>query len=167
MNNSSIIIPPLSAIGQIFTPFQQAQGTPIQSSGANQAEGVVELFPEYAAGLKDIEGFERLWLIYCLDRVSEPKLLVRPFLDTVDHGVFATRSPARPNRLGLSPVRLLRVEGARLHVADVDMLDGTPLVDIKPYIPDFDCFDVKRAGWYAGKSAKGVVADSRFSKNEK
>jgi tRNA-Thr(GGU) m(6)t(6)A37 methyltransferase TsaA len=89
-------------------------------------------------------------------------LIARPYLDIQDRGIFATRSPARPNHIGLSAVRLLSVEENRLHVSDVDMLNGTPLLDIKPYLPDFDCFEVTRVGWYAGKSAKDVVADDRF-----
>jgi tRNA-Thr(GGU) m(6)t(6)A37 methyltransferase TsaA len=149
-------------IGVIHTPFQHSEGTPIQSSAANGAQGVIELFPEFSAGLRDVAGFERLWLIYLLDRASAAQLIVRPYLDAQEHGIFATRSPARPNHLGVSPVRLLRVERNRLLIADVDMLDGTPLLDIKPYVPEFDCFEVTRKGWYAGKSAKGVVADSRF-----
>jgi tRNA-Thr(GGU) m(6)t(6)A37 methyltransferase TsaA len=149
-------------IGVIHTPFQHSEGTPIQSSAANGAQGVIELFPEFAPGLRDVAGFERLWLIYRLDRASAAQLIVHPYLDTQEHGIFATRSPARPNHLGVSSVRLLRVERNRLLIADVDMLDGTPLLDIKPYVPEFDCFEVTRKGWYAGKSAHGMVADGRF-----
>jgi len=149
-------------IGVIHTPFQQSEGTPIQSATAHGAKGVVELFPEFTIGLLDVADFERLWLIYRLDRAAAPQLITRPYLDTRDHGIFATRSPARPNHIGLSAVRLLGVEENRLHVSDVDMLNGTPLLDIKPYVPDFDCFEVKRVGWYAGKSVKDVVADDRF-----
>jgi tRNA-Thr(GGU) m(6)t(6)A37 methyltransferase TsaA len=149
-------------IGVIHTPFQQSAGTPIQGAVANSAKGIVELFPEFALGLRDVAGFERLWLIYLLDRAAPPQLTTRPYLDTQDHGIFATRSPARPNYIGLSAVRLLGVEENRMHVCDVDMLDGTPLLDIKPYVPDFDCFEVKRVGWYTGKSARNVVADDRF-----
>jgi tRNA-Thr(GGU) m(6)t(6)A37 methyltransferase TsaA len=101
-------------------------------------------------------------LIYVLDRASTAQLITRPYLDTQEHGIFATRSPARPNHIGLSSVRLLGVEQNRLLISDVDMLDGTPLLDIKPYVPDFDCFKVERTGWYAGKAAEGVVADNRF-----
>jgi tRNA-Thr(GGU) m(6)t(6)A37 methyltransferase TsaA len=152
----------MSAIGVIRTPFQQSEGTPIQSAAANGAKGVVELFLEFVPGLRDVADFDRLWLIYLLDRAAPPQLTTRPYLDTQDHGIFATRSPARPNHIGLSAVRLVGVEENRLHVADVDMLDGTPLLDIKPYVPDFDCFEVTRVGWYAGKTARDVVADGRF-----
>ena len=156
----------MSPIGVIRTPFQHSEGTPIQSAVAAGAQGVVELFPELAAGLRDLGDFERLWLIYVLDRASEAQLIVRPYLDNEEHGIFATRSPARPNHIGLSSVRLLGVEQNRLLIADVDMLDGTPLLDIKPYVPAFDIFRVIRTGWYAGKSASGVVADDRFEKQK-
>ena len=155
---------PIAPIGIIRTPFQQATGTPIQSSVANGAEGTIELSPEFAPGLKDIEGFERIWLIYQFDRASEPQLLVRPYLDPTERGVFATRSPARPNRIGMSVVRLLGIQGHRLKIADVDMLDGTPLLDIKPYLPAFDHFPVTRVGWYKDTSPAGAVADDRFER---
>jgi len=157
----------LSPIGILHTSFQQAQGTPIQGAVSQGAQGVVEVFPEFRAGLRDLHGFERIWLIYQLDRASQVQLTVRPYMDTEDRGVFATRSPARPNHLGLSVVRLLGVEQNRLLIADVDMLDGTPLLDIKPYVPAFDSFEHAHAGWYTGKSAAEVMADGRFeaSKN--
>lgn len=152
----------VSPIGYIRTPFVRAQGTPIQGKAAAGTEGIVELNSGLEHALRDLEHFERLWLLYLFHHASAPQLVVRPYLDPVEHGVFATRSPARPNRIGMSAVRLLRVEGPRLHVADVDMLDGTPLLDIKPYVPAFDHFSVSRIGWYAGKSPEGVVADDRF-----
>jgi tRNA-Thr(GGU) m(6)t(6)A37 methyltransferase TsaA len=150
-------------IGVIHTPFTAVSGTPIQSAAAGEAEGVVEIFPRFVQGLADIEGLERLWLIYLFHRAAPAQLMVRPFLDNAEHGIFATRSPARPNHLGLSPVRLLRVEQNRLYVSQVDMIDGSPLLDIKPYVPEFDHFAVTRTGWYKGKSPKGVVADDRFA----
>jgi len=154
----------LRPIGSIRTPFSRAGGSPIQSRYARGAEGTVELFAEYEPGLKDIAGFDRLWLIYLFDRASDAQLVVRPYLDTAEHGVFATRSPARPNRIGMSSVRLLRVEGTRLFVADVDMLDGSPLVDIKPCIPEFDYLAARRTGWFEGRLAEGAVADCRFER---
>jgi tRNA-Thr(GGU) m(6)t(6)A37 methyltransferase TsaA len=157
-------MPAIRPIGVIRTPFTRAAGTPIQSSVSRGTEGRVELFASFAAGLRDVEGFERLWLLYSFDRASEPQLLARPYLDTVDRGIFATRSPARPNRIGMSPVRLLGIQGNSLLVADVDMLDGTPLLDIKPYVPAFDHFPVERVGWYEGLSALGAVADARFER---
>jgi len=152
----------IAPIGVIHTPFKYAQGTPIQGIAGTHAEGVVEVHSDLIEGLRDLEGFDRLWLIYQLDRASDIRLVVRPYLDTTERGVFSTRSPARPNHIGISVVRLLTVEVNRLHVADVDMLDGTPLLDIKPYVPAFDSFEQSRAGWLNGKSASGVVADGRF-----
>jgi tRNA-Thr(GGU) m(6)t(6)A37 methyltransferase TsaA len=149
-------------IGLIHTPFRSATGTPIQGPASNGAQGVVELLPGLIAGLKDLAEFERIWLIYRLDRASPMQLVVRPYMDTEDRGVFATRSPARPNPIGISAVRLLSMEENRLLIGDVDMLDGTPLLDIKPYVPAFDSFEKSRAGWYANKSAISVVADDRF-----
>ncbi len=152
-----------SAIGVIRTPYSVSQGVPIQSGTAGDTEGSVELFPEYAAGLRDLEEFERIWLLFHLHRVAEPQLITRPYLDPEKpHGIFATRAPARPNAIGLSPVRLLAVEGNTLRVAGVDMLDGTPLLDIKPYVPEFDAFMTERIGWYRGRTSRGVVADDRF-----
>ena len=154
----------IQPIGIIRTPFRQATGTPIQSSLAQGAEGVVELRPELEPGLRDIEGFERLWLIYQFDRASQPQLTVRPYLDRSEHGIFATRSPARPNLIGMSAVRLLERKGSFLFIADVDVLDGTPLLDIKPYVPAFDHFTVTRTGWYPNRSPEGAVADDRFER---
>lgn len=152
----------IEPIGWIHTSYTRAIGTPIQAAESNGAQGFVELLPEFVPGLRDLEGFERIWLIYLLDRASDVQLIVRPYMDTNDRGVFATRSPARPNPIGLSAVRLLGVEQNRLLIGDVDMLDGTPLLDIKPYVPAFDCFENARPGWYADKSATAVVADNRF-----
>lgn len=152
----------LRPIGTIRTPFVAATGAPIQGSYADGAEGVVEVLPAYAAGLRDIEGFERIWLLYAFDRASSPGLMVRPYLDGQERGVFATRAPARPNPMGISVVRLLRVDGLQLFVADVDMLDETPLLDIKPYVPAFDSFAASRIGWFEKRLGAATVADSRF-----
>jgi tRNA-Thr(GGU) m(6)t(6)A37 methyltransferase TsaA len=160
--DSHVEIFTMSPIGLIHTPFKQAEGTPIQPTAAEGIHGVVELYPRFVSGLRDVAGFDRLWLIYLLDRASAVQLVVRPYLDSEERGVFATRSPARPNAIGLSAVRLLGVEENRLLIAGVDMLDGSPLLDIKPYVPAFDCFNLARAGWYTGKTAAGVVADNRF-----
>lgn len=156
--NSSAIAP----IGLIHMPFKHERGIPIQGVSGNGMQGIVEVTPDLMHGLRDLKDFERLWLIYLFDRASEVQLAVRPYLDTSERGVFATRSPARPNHIGISVVRLLTVEENRLYVADVDMLDGTPLLDIKPYVPAFDSFEQSRAGWLNGKSASEVVADGRF-----
>jgi tRNA-Thr(GGU) m(6)t(6)A37 methyltransferase TsaA len=151
------------SIGIIHSPFEDAQGTPIQPRAAEGVHGEVEVFSEFLEGLKDLDGFERIWLVYSFDRaVDLPSLIVHPYLDpTESHGVFATRAPARPNPIGISAVRLLGVRGNLLSVSDVDVLDGTPLLDIKPYVPQFDCFQVSRSGWMAGRTVEGAVADRR------
>ncbi len=154
----------ITAIGLIHTPFKHAKGTPIQPIADENAHGTVELFPEFTAGLRDLAGFERIWLIYLMDRASEVQMAVCPYMDTVERGIFATRSPARPNHIGISAVRLLNVQENRLQIADVDMLDGSPLLDIKPYVPAFDSFEQARAGWLAGKSPAKVMADERFER---
>jgi tRNA (adenine37-N6)-methyltransferase len=155
----------LQAIGRIRTPFQQASGTPIQSAFSNEEKAVVEIFPAYREGLKDLQDFERIWLLYYLDRASEPEMLVQPYLDNDSrHGVFATRSPARPNPIGMAAVSLLDVQSDKLLIAGVDMLDNTPLLDIKPYLPAIDSFEVKRVGWYKDRLKPGINADSRFER---
>jgi tRNA-Thr(GGU) m(6)t(6)A37 methyltransferase TsaA len=156
----------LTPIGIIHSPFRQATGTPVQPSAAKGVEGAVEVFEEYAAGLKDLAGFERIWLLYWFDRaeVEAPALIVKPYLDNTRRGVFATRAPARPNPIGLSSVHLLRIQGNKLDIRDVDILDGTPLLDIKPYVPQFDIFRVARSGWLEGTVTARRLADSRFEK---
>ncbi|HNS23112.1 MAG TPA: tRNA (N6-threonylcarbamoyladenosine(37)-N6)-methyltransferase TrmO [Sedimentisphaerales bacterium] len=136
----------MDPIGIICSPFTQAAGTPVQASMAEGTTGTVEILPAFAAGLKDLDGFDRIWLLYWFDRTVAPKLIVTPYLDDQPHGVFATRAPARPNAIGMSAVRLLRIDGCILHVADVDILDGTPLLDIKPYVPQFDHLPAERTG---------------------
>lgn len=126
------------AIGIIHSPFKEPKATPIQPAAAKGAEGVVEVFPKYAEGLKDLEGFSHIILVYHLHLIKGPKLIVRPFLDTQDRGVFATRAPARPNPIGISVVRLLRIDANLLSVANIDIIDKTPLLDIKPYVPQMD-----------------------------
>lgn len=141
----------MTPIGLIHTPFNTVSETPIQSA-RSKVEGWVEVFPEFAEGLQDIEAFSHLFLIYHLHRAGEVHLLVEPFLDNRKHGVFATRHPNRPNHIGLSIVKLISREGHRLHVQGADMLDQTPLLDIKPYVPDFDHRDAVRSGWYEHRS---------------
>ncbi len=154
----------LRPIGRIHTPFTRQEGTPIQPSTAGGASGTVEVFAAYRQSLQDLDGFERIWLIYLFDRAREHSPLVRPYRDTAVHGLFATRAPSRPNPIGLSAVRLVAInlEAGELAVKDVDMLDGTPLLDIKPYIPEFDSFPASRAGWMDVAGCDEGVADDRF-----
>ncbi len=142
------------SIGVIHTPFKEAKGTPIQPTGAEGVEGTVEVDPEYCAGLKDIEGFSHLILLYHFHLTEGYSLEVRPYLDKATHGVFSTRIPGRPNPIGLSVVRLVNVEDCTLHIQDVDIVDGTPLLDIKPYVPAFDLRETDQIGWLSGKSEK-------------
>jgi tRNA-Thr(GGU) m(6)t(6)A37 methyltransferase TsaA len=139
-------------IGLIHTPFSNAESTPIQSV-RSEAAGEVEVFPEFQEGLAGIEEFSHLILLYSFHRSLGPvRLTVKPFLDNQLHGLFTTRFPNRPNPLGLSVVRLVSRTSNRLEILGVDMLDGTPLLDIKPYIPDFDIHQVTNTGWYARRS---------------
>ncbi|WP_457741300.1 tRNA (N6-threonylcarbamoyladenosine(37)-N6)-methyltransferase TrmO [Thermococcus sp.] len=134
-------------IGVIHSPFREPRGVPIQASAARGIRGSVEVYPEYADGLKDLEEFSHIILLYHFHRAKPGKLLVRPYMDEEEHGIFATRAPSRPNPIGISVVRLLRINGNVLHVEDVDIIDGTPLLDIKPYVPEFDVREVERTGW--------------------
>jgi len=156
----------LTPIGSIRSPFKGPAGTPIQPVFAGEAEGIVEVFPEYAEGLRDLDGFERIWLLYWLDRAPPARLRVVPFRDDVEHGLFATRVPCRPNPIGLSCVRLLRIERNLLTAAGVDILDGTPVLDIKPYVPQFDAFPQSRAGWLAKRGNNRTLADHRFQPDD-
>jgi tRNA-Thr(GGU) m(6)t(6)A37 methyltransferase TsaA len=144
-------------IGVIRSPFSECKGMPIQPV-FSAATGQVEVDGEYADGLQDLEDFSHIILIYALHRVNGYSLRVKPFLDDVQHGVFATRYPGRPNRIGLSIVRLCARRGAVLEVEGIDVLDGTPLLDIKPYVPEFDSRTDARSGWYdcrpAGKEGR-------------
>ena len=152
-------------IGVIHSPFQSTEGMPIQPAGAEGIVGTVEVFSEFVSGLKDLDGFSHVILIYHFHRSSGFDLHVAPFMDRVQHGVFATRAPRRPNPIGLSVVRLVEIKGAILHVRNIDILDGTPLLDIKPYVPDFDYHQVTRFGWL--EQARGRVrrekSDDRFA----
>ena len=137
---------------------------PIQPAGAAGIRGTVMIDKPYRGGLQDLCGFSRIILIYAFHRSKGYALEVTPFLDTVSHGVFATRAPRRPNAIGLSIVRLIAVNGCELVIEGVDVIDGTPLLDIKPYVPEFDCFPDEKSGWLTGcrDAVAGAKADRRF-----
>ena len=164
MSATEILSVSFEPIGVVHSPHQEVSGMPIQPGAARGITGTVEVFPEYAPGLADLDGFSHLILLYVFHQVKEAALTVTPFLDDHPRGVFATRAPKRPNPIGLSVVRLVSIDGNQLEIENVDILDGTPLLDIKPSIPEFDHFEVTRVGWYqpyAGRF-RSVRADSRF-----
>src|SRR5262245_59543254 len=142
------------SIGIVRSPFTRAAGMPIQPSRAQGAQGTLDLEPEFWPGLKDLEGFSHLLLVCHLHRTAAASLQVVPFLDTQPRGIFATRAPARPNPIGISVLRIVGVEAGRVQVADLDLLDGTPILDIKPYVPEFDARAGASVGWYACAARK-------------
>ncbi len=143
----------MRSIGVIHSPFKTPSEAPIQAS-RSQTRGQVEVFPEFQQGLTDLEGFSHIYLLYVFHEGSTYSLLVQPFLDDELHGIFATRHPERPNRIGFSIVKLLGRNGNILEFEGVDMLDGTPLLDIKPYVPEFDQRMDTRTGWYEHRTRK-------------
>jgi len=151
-------------IGIIKTPFNSKEGMPIQPTGAKGIKGVIEINPEFAEGLIDLDGFSHIILIYHFHKSDNYHLMVKPFMDDKEHGVFSTRAPKRPNPIGLSVVKLIKLEGNILHIEDIDVLNGTPLLDIKPLIPEVDFAEVDKLGWLEGKSNKmgDKKADNRF-----
>ena len=149
-------------IGVVHSPFKKLEGMPIQPTGAIGVKGTVTILTDYAQGLKDLAGFSHLILLYHLHKSEGFDLHVVPFMDDTPRGVFATRAPRRPNAIGLSVVKLQRVEGRVLHIEGVDILDQTPILDIKPYVPDFDMHAEVRTGWLA--KARKMVSDKRSDK---
>ena len=143
----------MQPVGAIHSPFTEPETTPIQPV-RSQARGRVEVYPEFAEGLEGLEGFSHIILLYVFDRSQGYSLKVKPFLDDKQHGLFTTRHPRRPNPIGLSIVRLLGREDNWLDIEGVDVLDGTPLLDIKPYVADFDLRTDTRSGWYEERSER-------------
>ena len=137
----------LEPIGVVHSPFMRREGTPIQGAFAPDARGKVEIFEQYAEGLADLDGFSHIWLLYHFHQSTEYKMRVVPFMDVRERGLFSTRAPRRPNPIGLSLVRLLSVEGNVLHIAEIDIVHGTPVLDIKPYSPQMDGRPDARCGW--------------------
>ncbi len=140
-------------IGVIHSPYSNPIGMPIQTQGAKNTPGTITLNEQYKEGLLDLDGFSHLILLYHFHLSKEYKLTVKPYLDDVPHGVFATRAPKRPNPIGLSIVRLEKIEDTVLHILDVDIVDGTPLLDIKPYVPQFNPSSSIRSGWLTDKAS--------------
>jgi len=153
------------AIGTIYSDFTEAKGTPIQPLGAENAKARIELFSEFSEGLKDLEGFSHIILLYHFHLSKEYKLVDNPYLDNdVKHGVFAMRAPSRPNNIGLSIVKLNSIKDHILYVQDIDIINETPLLDIKPYVPGFDLRENAKIGWLEKNvsNLSKTKADNRF-----
>jgi tRNA-Thr(GGU) m(6)t(6)A37 methyltransferase TsaA len=152
------------SIGLIHSPFTRIEDMPIQPAGAAGVKGTVEVLQDYQAGLKDLNGFSHIILLYYFHRNEGFKLSVVPFMDTQPRGIFSTRAPRRPNAIGLSVVQLDKIENSILHIQNVDILDGTPLLDIKPFVPEFDAPEVARTGWLqeARRTVSERKSDDRF-----
>ena len=179
MSEAGVLFRP---IGVIHSEHVMAECTPIQPVYAKGLRGKAEVFLQFEEGLRDLEGFSHVYLVYHFHRAGPAKLVVKPFLQDVDHGIFATRAPCRPNAIGISIVELVGREGNILHFDGVDVLDGTPLLDIKPYVSRFDCIRSARNGWqdavneatarsrgrcgYCGDAAKGGRETSRKREQE-
>jgi len=154
-------------VGFVRSPYKDPEGTPISPSGGRGVAGAVDVLPDFVEGLRDLEGFSHITLVYHFHMSKGFSLRVTPFLDDTQRGVFATRAPRRPNPIGISTVRLLAMEGATLRVEDLDMVDGTPVLDIKPYVPEFDERTDVRIGWLTGRAsyARATRADGRFKRD--
>jgi tRNA-Thr(GGU) m(6)t(6)A37 methyltransferase TsaA len=157
----------VSPIGTIHTPFDDLKGMPIQPSGAVDVIGTIVVDKEFEQGLNDLEGFSHIILLYHLHQSKGFNLMVKPFLDNQKRGLFSTRAPRRPNPIGLSIVQLIKREGNELTVKGIDVLDNTPLIDIKPYVPGFDAKEVTAVGWLEKnyQNAVSLKSDDRFVKS--
>lgn len=151
-------------IGIIYSPFHDLKEMPIQPTSSASAPGWIEIYPEFVEGLKHLEGFSHIILLYHLHQVKKTELIVTPFMDTEKRGVFATRAPTRPNPIGLSIVELKHIHGNQLELGNIDILDGTPLLDIKPYVPDFDQPENVKIGWLetSRSNIRHARSDDRF-----
>jgi len=150
-------------IGVVHSPFTSQTGAPVQPALAGPEDaGTIEIYEQFAEGLDGLDGFERIWVVSWFHRTGPVRLRVTPHLDHREQGLFATRAPSRPNPIGISAVRLLRRAGLILHVAELDLLDGTPVLDLKPYAPTLDVFPVSRQGWLEERSRRAGPADGRF-----
>ncbi|UCD87834.1 MAG: tRNA (N6-threonylcarbamoyladenosine(37)-N6)-methyltransferase TrmO [Desulfobacterales bacterium] len=149
-------------IGVVHSPFTEIEGMPIQPSRAKGVSGTAEVFPQYVEGLADLEGFSHIILLCHLHRSRGFRLKVVPFLDTELWGLFATRAPNRPNPIGLSVVCLVDIEQNRLSVKDIDILDGTPVLDIKPYVPEFNERTEATLGWLGSARKRKALSGERF-----
>ncbi len=153
------------AIGEVRSPFKKPEGTPIQPTSSGAEKGKIVLEKKYKEGLKDLDGFSHLIILYHCHKAGEPSLQVKPFMEDKKHGIFSIRAPSRPNPIGLSVVRLEKIEDNILHISEIDMLDKTPVLDIKPYVPQFDAREDVKIGWLEENIEKLSSAedDGRFT----
>ena len=151
-------------IGTIETPFDDLKGMPIQPSGADKIQGTIIIDKEYEEGLSDLEGFSHIILLYHFHKSKGYNLMVKPFMDDQQRGLFSTRAPRRPNSIGLSIVQLIKIENNKISIQGIDVLSGTPLIDIKPYVPGFDAREVTKLGWLDKnyKKSESLKSDDRF-----
>lgn len=152
----------VKAIGVVKSELFGEPGTPVQPAYAQGTRGTIRIYPEYKEALRDLDDFERIWVIFMMNRAKPFKPIIKPYLDDKEHGLFATRSPSRPNPIGMSCVRLDRVEGDLIHISELDMLDGTPVVDIKPFVSKFDCWERQKSGWFDHVGEHSGKAVERF-----
>ena len=154
----------ITPIGIIETPFDDLKGMPIQPSGADKIQGTIIIDKEYEEGLSDLEGFSHIILLYHFHKSKGYNLMVKPFMDDQQRGLFSTRAPRRPNPIGLSIVQLIKIENNKITVQGIDVLNGTPLIDIKPYVPGFDAKDVTKLGWLDKnyQKSESLKSDDRF-----
>ncbi len=157
----SISITPICIIK---TPFDALKGMPIQPSGADKSQGTIIIDKEYEEGLSDLEGFSHIILLYHFHKSKGYNLMVKPFMDDQQRGLFSTRAPRRPNPIGLSIVQLIKIENSKISIQGIDVLNGTPLIDIKPYVPGFDAREVTKLGWLDKnyKKSESLKSDDRF-----
>jgi len=141
----------LNPIGVVHSPFKEPSGVPKDSTDGMNYQGTVEIFPQYKDGLKDLDGFSHIIILFYFHKSEYYHLISKPYLDDHPRGVFATRSPHRPNLIGLSVVKLLRIDDNIIYVRGIDMIEGTPVLDIKPYIPEFESNEGIKIGWLEGK----------------
>ena len=155
-------------VGVARTRYTSLDGMPLQSVAAAEEPGRIEIEPDLVDGLRDLDGFSHIVVVSHLHRGDPGGLVVVPFLDDTARGVFATRSPRHPNPIGLTVVRLVSVDGSTLHVLGLDLLDGTPVLDVKPYVPAFDRVDAERAGWLEerARDVHTTRSDGRFAVEE-
>ncbi len=152
-------------IGIIHSPFKEPKGTPIQPT-ASRSKGKVEVFPEFSDGLQDLEKFSHIILLYHFHLSKKSSLMMKPFMDDTEHGIFSIRAPSRPNSIGMSIVRLNKIEKNILYIENIDILEGTPLIDIKPFVPEFDNRNTTKNGWLKNNvyKLKNTKDDERFVK---